>query len=534
MAWRFDVVLAEILAGTTAESPPCLAQTSAERKAPKVSTGTPDDLHVPLSPRVAERRSDRIKLKRGLTFLGMTLLLPGSAQMAAGHKRIGRIAVTVWVVLWGLLLLTGLLTLVWRSGVVAAFTYGPVLRVIQVLLIVLGIGWGLLLIDAWRLSRPPELARKHRLGFAVLSSVLVFSVVGGLMASASIVSSQRDLMAAVFSGGGDAKAKNGRINILLMGGDAGKGRVGLRPDSMTVASVDEQTGRTVLFSLPRNLEDVPFPVTSPLHKVFPKGYGCKDHSCMLNAVYTYASQHKDLYPGVKDPGAKATEEAVEGATGLKINYYVLVDLKGFQALVDAVGGINMDISRRLPIGGGPTHPIYGYVEAGKNVHLDGYHALWFARSRSSDSDYARIARQKCVMSAMLNQLDPVTVLTKFNRIAKAGKEIMETNIPTSNLNTLMSLALKAKARPIASLAFVPPMIHPGAPDFALIQRKVAAKVAAAEAADVAATAKPTPQASSPATPGGSTTPKAKAKASAKAKPKTATATDDLKNVCSAR
>jgi LCP family protein required for cell wall assembly len=405
-----------------------------------------------------------------------------------------------------------------------------------VALIVLGIGWGLLLVDAWRLSRPPELARKHRLGFAALASVLVFTVVGGLMASASIVSSQRDLMAAVFSGGGDAKAKDGRINILLMGGDAGKGRTGLRPDSMTVASVDQQTGRTVLFSLPRNLEDVPFPESSPLHKKFPKGYGCKDHSCMLNAVYTYASNHKDLYPGVKDPGAKATEEAVEGATGLKINYYVLVDLKGFQALVDAVGGVNMDITKRLPIGGGPTHPIYGYVEAGKNVHLDGYHALWFARSRSSDSDYARIARQKCVMSSMLNQLDPVTVLTKFNRIAAAGKEIMETNIPTSSLNTLMGLALKAKARPIASLAFVPPLIHPGAPDFALIHKKVAAKLAAAEAADVAATASPTPSPSTaPASPGASAQAKAKAKSSAKAKkPKSATATDDLSNVCSAR
>jgi hypothetical protein len=145
------------------------------------------------------------------------------------------------------------------------------------------------------------------------------------------------------------------------------------------------------------------------------------------------------------------------------------------------------------------------------------------------------------MSAMLNQLNPVTVLTKFNKIAAAGKEIMETNIPTSDLNTLMGLALKAKAKPIASLAFVPPMIHPGAPDFALIHRKVAAKVAAAEAADVAATAKPTPtpaQASpSPgSTPGAKASAKAKAKAqgSAKAKAKTATATDDLSDVCSAR
>ena len=235
-----------------------------------------------------------------------------------------------------------------------------------------------------------------------------------------MVSAQRDLMGTVFAGGGDQQTKHGRYNILLMGGDAGKDRSGLRPDSMTVASVDAETGRTVLISLPRNLEDVPFPESSPLHKKFPKGYTCADHSCMLNAIYTYATTHKDLYPGVRNPGAQATKEAIEGATGLTINYWALIDLKGFEDLVDAVGGITMDVYRRVPIGGG-TSKIYGYVEAGKNRHLDGREALWFARSRSDSSDYDRMVRQKCVMNAMLNQFDPVTVLTKFNKIAAPAR-----------------------------------------------------------------------------------------------------------------
>ena len=93
------------------------------------------------------------------------------------------------------------------------------------------------------------------------------------------------------------------------------------------------------------------------------------------------------------------------STGLKINYWVLIDLKGFESLVNSVGGITMDVYRRVPIGGGSTK-IYGYVRAGKNRHLDGREALWFARSRSDSSDYDRILRQKCVMRAMLNQLDP--------------------------------------------------------------------------------------------------------------------------------
>jgi LCP family protein required for cell wall assembly len=203
---------------------------------------------------------------------------------------------------------------------------------------------------------------------------------------------------------------------------------------------------------------------------------------MLNAVYTYATEHAALYPGVTNPGAQATKEAVEGVTGLTINYWALIDLKGFEALVNAVGGITLDINKRVPIGGGSTK-ISGYIETGKHVELDGYHALWFARSRADSSDYERMARQKCVMSAMLNQLDPMTVLTKFNQIAAAGKEIVATDIPTSTINTLMQLALKAKKLPISSLSFVPPLVYPGSPNFTVIHAAVQAKIDAAEGAD---------------------------------------------------
>src|SRR5699024_10649467 len=172
----------------------------------------------------------------------------------------------------------------------------------------------------------------------------------------------------------------------------------------------------------------------------------------------------ELYPDAADPGAQATKEAVEQVTGLTINYYAMVDLHGFEALIDAVGGIRMDSSERVPIGGG-TSPISGWIEPGRNVHLDGYHALWFARSREGSSDYARMARQKCVMAAMLKQLDPATVLTKFGAIAKAGEEIAVTDVPQSETGALLELALRAKDTPIASVSFVPPLIQPGDPDF---------------------------------------------------------------------
>ncbi len=323
--------------------------------------------------------------------------------------------------LWLLVLLAGLLALIQPKAAVAALTLAPTLKAIQIGIVVVGLGWVVLIVDAWRLANPGEQGRWGRVVFSALTMAVALTIFGGFMAVASMASAQRELTTSVFSGGGDQVAKQGRYNILLLGGDAGRNRVGLRPDSMTVASVDSETGRTVLISLPRNLQAVPFPSYSPLHDRFPNGYRCSDHSCMLNAIYTYASEHRDLYPGVQNPGAQATKEAVEGATGLKINYWVLIDLKGFQSLVDAVGGITMDVYRRVPIGGGSTK-ISGYVEAGKNRHLTGYQALWFARSRADSSDYDRVLRQKCVMRAMLNQFDPITVLTRFNSIAAASRE----------------------------------------------------------------------------------------------------------------
>jgi polyisoprenyl-teichoic acid--peptidoglycan teichoic acid transferase len=476
---------------------------------------------TPVTSQTCVERSDRIKRRRGLTFLAMTLVLPGSAQLAAGHRRLGRVALRIWATLWFLALLAALLTLILPEAALAVVTLGPTLVAIKTVIIVLGLGWVALIVDAWRLAHPWELERCGWLGFSALSLAVALTIFGGFIAVASMVSAQHDLTTTVFSGGGDQAAKLGRYNVLLMGGDAGRDRVGLRPDSMTVASIDADTGRTVLISLPRNMQAVPFPSYSPLHTRFPRGYRCSDGSCMLNAVYTYASGHRDLYPGVQNPGAQATKEAVEGATGLTINYWVLIDLKGFQSLVDSVGGINMDVYRRVPIGGGSTK-IHGYVEAGKNRHLNGYEALWFARSRADSSDYDRMVRQKCVMSAMLNQFDPITVLTKFNKIAAASRQVVATDIPTSEIGAMIDLALKAKRLPVSSVAMMPPLINPNSPDFTLVRHSVEKRIAASEAID-RPLAEPTPASTTSQT----------AKPKPTASPSRDAQTDDLGKVCSA-
>lgn len=476
-----------------------------------------------------QQRSQGVAIRRGLVLVLMTLFVPGSAQLAAGDKRIGRIALRVWLSLLALLVVAGLLAVFALRFLIAAYTNPITLRVLQVGVLVLGVAWAALMLDAWRIANPRAMSGRGR----VISGVLVLSLAAGTgtaaWAASGMFGAQSSLVTNVFTGGGEAEATHGRYNILLMGGDAGADRWGMRPDTMIVASIDAETGRTVLFSLPRNLQWAPFPKDNPLHAKYPEGYWCKSQECLLNAVYTLGVENKKLFPDVKYPGAELTSDVVGEILGLEINYWAMVDLKGFESLIDAVGGIRLDIGKRIPIGSksGPKG-VYGYIEPGKNVKLDGFHALWFARSREGASDYERMERQKCVINAMVKQLNPTTVLTKFNDIAAASEKVVATNIPSDQLGTALDLALLGRELPMSSVNFTPPLIKPVKPDFAKIREIVADKIAASEAKDRPEEASPTPKTEPSDQP-------TKAESSTKPSPKPtktgSTQTEDLDEVC---
>jgi polyisoprenyl-teichoic acid--peptidoglycan teichoic acid transferase len=139
------------------------------------------------------------------------------------------------------------------------------------------------------------------------------------------------------------------------------------------------------------------------------------------------------------------------------------------------------VNERIPIGGVGA-PISGWIEPGRR-HLDGFQTLWFSRSRATSDDYSRMARQKCVMNAMLHQLNPTRVLTNFGAIAKAGKQIISTSIPASELDMFVNLSLKTRNLPVATVSFVPPKINTGDPDFPLIRSMVTKAIAASQAKD---------------------------------------------------
>ncbi|MDO5676982.1 MAG: LCP family protein [Propionibacteriaceae bacterium] len=441
-------------------------------------------------------RARRLQMRRAFGFVLMSAVLPGSVQSFAGHRGIGRIAGRVYLAFVALALLVMLGLLLFRGPTVGLLLNPAVAGVVRVTLWVLFIGWLALLVDAWHLASPLKLGQKARLGLTATTLALALGM-GGVTTVAASGFQAAGNVGFVLQGGGDIEVKAGRYNVLLLGVDGADGRDGLRPDSINVASVDAETGRTVLFGLPRNLQKVRFPLSSPLRSLYRNGYVCENNECLLNGVYTLGVEHADLYDDGVDAGLQAMKEAVGETLGLELNYYAMIDMAGFQSLINAMGGIRLNVGKPIPMGGGGSK-IHGYIEPGENVHLDGYHALWFARSRAESSDYERMVRQKCVMSAMAKQLDPGTVATKFVDLSKAGQDLLSTDVGTGEVMELAELALRAKDLKITSVNFSPPLITPADPDFTLIRSTVKDKIAESAALDEANPAPTTTPANTPA------------------------------------
>lgn len=429
---------------------------------------SPPRLTDPL--RHPQHAGDGTRARRAWTLLLSTLVVPGSAQLVAGRRAVGRAALKVDVVVWAAAALALLSLVLWRTPLVWFLTNSFTSLLLIAGLVALAVGWALLFFDTLRLIRPGLLVQRTRRAVAAATVALMLVTSGGLAWSAYLLSVTRGAVSDVFGGGLPFRPADGRYNILLMGTDSGEDRSGRRPDSMTVLSVDADSGRTVTVSLPRNLQNAPFPSDSPLADVYPEGFDCGDE-CILNALYTdVTNNHAELYPDAADPGAEAMKDAASGVLGIEVQAYAIVEMNGFEQLVDALGGITIDVGGRVPIGGGTDlvtglpNEIFGYIEPGVQ-HLDGYHALWYARSREGATDYDRQARQRCVQAAMLKQLNPVNVLTRFEDLANSGTQVVETDIPQSQIGSFVDVALKAKEHELVQYAAGPPYYDPSFPTY---------------------------------------------------------------------
>jgi len=424
-----------------------------------------------------------------LTWTILGTLIPGTGLIAAGRRLVGGL-VLVLIGIGGVALVGLALTGNPFKEALALAVDPQLLLMVAVAIAVGAAVWvGIILLTTVQLRRAASLTGAQR----AFCTVVVLALISGVLLPAFGVGHrvmiQRSLINAVFSENGDSEAGSSgpntqkadpwankpRVNVLLIGSDAGKGRIGVRPDTMIVASIDTKRGDAVLFSLPRNLEKAPFPVGTPGSTAWPNGFNCGDE-CLLNAVWTWGANdagYKKAAP--KNPGLRATKDAIEGVTGLKIDTYVMLNLKGFAQFVNAIGGLRVNINERLPIGGNSEHPeqTSGYLEKGRNQKLDGYETLWYARSRWSTNDFDRMRRQRCVIGAVVNQSDPVKLALAFPAIAKAAKENLSTGIPQRDLQAWVELSQKVKSGSVRSLPFTDQVISNRAnPDFDQIHELV--------------------------------------------------------------
>ena len=450
-----------------------------------------------------DTRSEAMMTRRGWWLVVLNFLIPGSAQALAGNRRLGKIGlgatITMWVlvvaaVITALISYTTLLKVfLWDLSVFGLFTIkAPLLLLVEVLLIAYLVLWIILTIDTLRLVRLVKTGPTARFGIALVSVALL--VVSGFTtaAGASKVNSLHGGLASIFEASAPlAEPSDGYYNILLLGADSSAHRDSMRFDSISVVSVNAETGRVIITGIPRDLEGFPFSEDSPMRKFYPDLHqGHADPTCgwtgainQLNTELEVCRDGNAIYPDAEKkgstPGVEATKDAAEGLLGIKIPYYAFIDMNGFAALVDALGGVEITVTERLPKGGGPKYegqPVNewatGWIEKGTQL-MDGKTAEWYARSRKTTSDWDRMKRQRQLQQAILKQFTPTTVLSRFEEIMKAGEHLVKTDIPSQMLPAFADLAVKAKKQKVTTIELTPANdVNQYTPDIAAVHEMV--------------------------------------------------------------
>ena len=484
------------------------SRSSRSRDDAKKKTGTRRESRGDSAPKHAAGAGSRLdrSFRRCATLTIASTLLPGLGLAGARQR---------WAKILGVLLPIGFLGgLIWLAvravmnpeKAVSWVLRPGLLRGALVVLIIIAVGWACLIALTHLITRPKGLTTTKRAIGAGLVIALTFVVSAPLAVGARYTLSQLQLLGSItgddVTAGSrpniDTNAENPwkdtpRLNILLLGADstgtrikdAGNSVYTPRTDTIMVASIDTTTGDTTLIQIPRNLKYTPFPEGSKLAQLFPRGFrGAGDEAeWYVNALWekTVAGDHPDMVealgtPTPTYPGAEVLKQGIEGITGLHMHYFALVNIDGLEQLINAMGGVRLNVNRKLPIGG--DHQTgrrpHGWVQPGENQLLDGYNAMWYARSRFDSDDYDRMARQSCLVNAVIKQADPLTMLTRYEGIAQASSDMIMTDIPRNVLSPVTQLAVKVKDASVSRLAFVDGQngFVSANPDFTLTRTRV--------------------------------------------------------------
>jgi LCP family protein required for cell wall assembly len=243
-----------------------------------------------------------------------------------------------------------------------------------------------------------------------------------------------------------------RLNILLIGADEQGG--GHNTDTLIVLSVDPVSKQVAMFSLPRDTVDVPIP-PGPARSIFGSLYRGK-----INSFFVNLPSRADMFPGETDRARRynGVKALLGELYGLDIKYYVEVNFDGFTRVVDALGGITVNVQvpvadNRYPGERGTLRRIY--IPVGVQ-HMTGAQALVYARSRYSSNDYERGQRQQRVLLSLRQSVDIATILPRVNSLAAALSQAVRTDVPRELVPQLLSLAQSVDTRSLRSYVFAPP------------------------------------------------------------------------------
>lgn len=448
------------------------------------------------------------RLGRALGLTTLSALLPGAGLLRTRRWKLGLAMVALAVGL-----VAGVALYAWDNGLTStafqtAASTGR-LRVIAGVAVGVTVLWVAVIALTALVTRPRTPSTVQKLSLTSLTVLLCLAVSAPAAIAVRYISAHVDAVDRVFNpdaiggigGGGedapeptslvsndpeDPWADLPRVNMLLLGSDAAEAREGTRTDTMMVVSIDTTTGDSVLFSVPRNLQNVPIPRDLPLHELYPEGYDC-GAECLMNGIWTeadsHAEEHPELYADDPNPGLTATRTVLGQVLGLPIHQTVIINLQGFEDLVDAMGGVLINVQETIPINGrtytdadgrlqlDPNSPNLEWLEPGPQ-RLTGYQALGFSRSRVTSDDFSRMRRQRCMVAAVVDQANPVTMLQRYPQIIGAVGDNMVSDVPRSDLDEWAELLLEVQGGQMKSLPFTASNTNTADPNFSEIRMRV--------------------------------------------------------------
>lgn len=221
---------------------------------------------------------------------------------------------------------------------------------------------------------------------------------------------------------------SGTINIVLLGSDKRPGDSQWRTDVVIVTSINPNIPSITMLSIPRDTW------------MYIPGWGFQ----RINMADVHGTLAE--FPG---GGAGLIKQTIQYNTGVHVDYYARVDFAGFMKIVDTLGGVDVvancplyDVFPDDPITEDPSITGTISIQTPGVHHLDGKHALWYARSRytSPGGDLDRSRRQHRVLRGIWNKATQFDVLAKLPQVWDELSSSIETDLEWNDMVWLASLA----------------------------------------------------------------------------------------------